>query len=148
MLYGYIYKYITNYPSKKNKKKVVRLLAHSFDDNEPIYIQVREMLEDMIVKGQLEEGDQAPSSTEMSKFYKINHITVGKGVHQLVDEGVLYKKRGIGMFVAEGAREKLLENRRQTFVEEYVRPLADEAEKLDITNEELLKLIKQEKGSE
>jgi DNA-binding transcriptional regulator YhcF (GntR family) len=126
----------------------VRLLAHSFDDSKPIYIQVRELLEDMIVKGQLKEGEQAPSSTEMSKFYKINHITVGKGVNQLVDEGILFKRRGIGMFVAEGARDKLLKNRRQTFVEEYVRPLIDEAEKLDLSEEEILKLINQEKGSE
>lgn len=126
----------------------MRLLAHSFDDSKPIYIQVRELLEDMIVKGQLKEGEQAPSSTEMSKFYKINHITVGKGVNQLVDEGILFKRRGIGMFVAEGARDKLLKNRRQTFVEEYVRPLIDEAEKLDLSEEEILKLINQEKGSE
>lgn len=124
------------------------LLIHSFDDNKPIYIQVRNMLEDMIVRGQLKEGDQAPSSTEMSKFYKINHITVGKGVNQLVDEGILYKKRGIGMFVAEGAREKLLENRKQTFLEEYIRPLIDEAEKLNISSEEIISLIKQAKGSD
>lgn len=127
---------------------MVKLLAHSFDDNKPIYIQVRERLENMIVTGQLKEGEQTPSSTEMSKFYKINHITVGKGVNQLVDEGILYKKRGIGMFVEKGARERLLENRRQTFVKEYIRPLMDEADKLDMTNEEILRLIKEEKGRE
>jgi len=122
----------------------VRPLPQSFDDNQPIYIQVRNRLEDMIVKGQLEEGEQAPSTTEMANFYKINHITVGKGVNQLVDEGVLFKKRGIGMFVAEGAREKLLKNRTQTFAKEYIHPMLDEAEKLELTKDELIKQIKDE----
>lgn len=130
------------------KKKVVRVLPQSFDDNKPIYIQVRERLEDMIVKGQLEEGEQAPSTTQLSKFYKINHITVGKGVNQLVEEGILFKKRGIGMFVSEGAKEKLLENRRQTFVAEFIQPLLEEAEKLGLTQEEVANMLKQEKGSE
>lgn len=126
----------------------MKVLAQSFDESKPIYIQVRERLEDMIVKGQIEEGEQAPSTTQLSKFYKINHITVGKGVNQLVDEGVLFKKRGIGMFVSEGAKNKLLDNRRQTFVAEYIRPLLEEAEKLDLTQEDVMKFIKQEKGSE
>lgn len=123
---------------------MVRELPQSFDDKKPIYIQVRDRLEDMIVKGQLEEGDQAPSTTEMASFYKINHITVGKGVNQLVDEGVLFKRRGIGMFVAEGAREKLLENRTQTFAEEYIQPMLEEAEKLELTKEEIIEQINQE----
>lgn len=127
---------------------MVRVLPQSFDDNKPIYIQVRERLEDMIVKGQLEEGEQAPSTTQLSKFYKINHITVGKGVNQLVEEGILFKKRGIGMFVSEGAKEKLLENRRQTFVAEFIQPLLEEAEKLGLTQEEVANMLKQEKGSE
>jgi len=123
---------------------VVRPLPQSFDDNQPIYIQVRNRLEDMIVKGQLEEGEQAPSTTEMANFYKINHMTVGKGVNQLVDDGVLFKKRGIGMFVAEGAREKLLKNRTQTFAKEYIQPMLDEADKLELTKDELIKQIKDE----
>ena len=123
---------------------MVRELPQSFDDKKPIYIQVRDRLEDMIVKGQLEEGAQAPSTTEMASFYKINHITVGKGVNQLVDEGVLFKRRGIGMFVAEGAREKLLENRTQTFAEEYIQPMLEEAEKLELTKEEIIEQINQE----
>jgi len=122
----------------------VRPLPQSFDDNQPIYIQVRNRLEDMIVKGQLEEGEQAPSTTEMANFYKINHMTVGKGVNQLVDDGVLFKKRGIGMFVAEGAREKLLKNRTQTFAKEYIQPMLDEADKLELTKDELIKQIKDE----
>lgn len=124
----------------------MRNLPQSFDEKKPIYIQVRDRLEDMIMKGQLKEGDQAPSTTEMAKFYKINHITVGKGVNQLVDEGVLFKKRGIGMFVAEGARAKLLQNRTQTFVKDYIRPMLDEAETLDLTKEELIQQINEEIG--
>lgn len=100
------------------------------------------------MKGQLKEGDQAPSTTEMASFYKINHITVGKGVSQLVDEGVLYKRRGIGMFVAEGAREKLQKNRTKTFVIDYIQPMIEEAEKLGVSKEEMLQKINKELGSD
>lgn len=123
-------------------------LSRSFDEKKPIYLQVRDRLEDMIMKGQLKEGDQAPSTTEMASFYKINHITVGKGVSQLVDEGVLYKRRGIGMFVAEGAREKLRKNRTRTFVIDYIHPMIDEAEKLGLSNEEILQKINEVLGSD
>lgn len=123
-------------------------MPHSFDNSKPIYVQVREILEDMILKEQIKEGEQAPSSTQLAKFYKINHITVGKGVNQLVDEDILYKKRGVGMFVAEGAKEKLISHHKQQFIKEYVQPLLAEAEKLELTDKEIVRLIKQEKGSE
>lgn len=127
---------------------MVNYVSQSFDDSKPIYLQVRERLEDMIVKEQIAESEKAPSTTQMAKFFKINHITVSKGVNQLVDEEILYKKRGIGMFVAEGAREKLLHRRKQTFVKEFVHPMLEEAEKLELTEKEIKKFIDQEKGSE
>lgn len=119
-----------------------------FSEDKPIYIQVREHIEDQIINNQLKAGDQAPSTNQLVQFYKINHATVSKGVNQLVEEGILYKKRGIGMFVAEGARETLLKKRRQSFVEDYIVELVEEANKLDISYEEILAYIKQVKGSE
>lgn len=114
--------------------------------HKPIYIQIREKIEDQIIRGQLEEGDQAPSTTQLVNFYKINHVTVLKGMNQLVDEGILFKKRGIGMFVAEGAREILIEKRKKLFVEDFIVKLVHEANKLGITEEEMIQLIKQVKG--
>ena len=119
-----------------------------FDKNKPIFVQVREIIEDQIINNQLMEGDQAPSTNQLVSFYRINHATVTKGVNQLVEEGILYKKRGIGMFVAEGAKEKLLEKRKTAFSEEYVVPLVQEATKIGISLNEILNLIKQIKGSE
>lgn len=119
-----------------------------FDKNKPIFVQVREIIEDQIINNQLMEGDQAPSTNQLVSFYRINHATVTKGVNQLVEEGILYKKRGIGMFVAEGAKEKLLEKRKKAFSEEYVVPLVQEATKIGISLNEILNLIKQIKGSE
>src|SRR5690606_35964929 len=121
-------------------------LSKYFDPDKPIYVQVREKIEDQIINRQLQEGDQAPSTNQLVNFYKINHATVSKGVNQLVDEGILYKKRGIGMFVAEGAREKLIQKRKESFMEDYVVKLVQEAEKLGITEEEMVDLIIQVKG--
>lgn len=122
-------------------------LSNLFDQDKPIYLQIREKIEDQIVNNQLKEGEQAPSTTQLVNFYKINHATVSKGVNQLVEEGILYKKRGIGMFVAEGAREKLVQKRKDAFFDNYVVGLVQEASKLGITDQELLELIKKCKGS-
>lgn len=123
-------------------------MKNLFNDDKPIYVQVREQIEDQIINKQLKANDQAPSTNQLVNLYKINHVTVSKGVNQLVDEGILYKKRGIGMFVAEGARERLLEKRRKSFIEDYIITLVDEANKLEITDEEILTYIKKVKGSE
>lgn len=117
-------------------------MKNSFVQDKPIYIQVREKIEDQILNDQLKEGDQAPSTNQLVNFYKINHVTVSKGVNQLVEEGILYKKRGIGMFVAEGAKEKLIQRRRESFIEDHVVQLVHEARKLGITEEEMIEFIK------
>lgn len=119
-----------------------------FHEDKPIYIQVREQIEDQIINKQLNADDQAPSTNQLVNFYKINHATVSKGINQLVEEEILYKKRGIGMFVAKGARDKLIEKRRESFVEDYIVTLVQEADKLEITNEDILTYIKKVKGSE
>lgn len=128
--------------------KVVITLSKLFDNTKPIFTQVREKIEDQIVNEQLQEGDQAPSTNQLVNFYKINHVTVSKGVNQLVDAGILYKKRGIGMFVAKGAREKLIRKRKEAFVDNYVIPLVQEADKLGIPQNEIFALIKKIKGSD
>lgn len=119
---------------------------NQLNEDKPIYIQVREYIEDQIINKQLLEGDQAPSTNQLVNFYKINHATVSKGINQLVEEEILFKKRGIGMFVAEGARARLLEKRREGFMEEYIVSLVQEAEKLEITDDEIFTFIKQVKG--
>lgn len=116
-------------------------MKKNLDQNKPIYIQVREKIEDMILRDQLKENEQTPSTTQLVNFYKINHITVLKGMNQLVDEGILYKKRGIGMFVSEGAKEKLMNKRKETFIHDYVVELVREADKLGISDEELYSYI-------
>ena len=123
-------------------------MKRKFNDDKPIYIQVREQIEDQIINKQLNAGDQAPSTNQLVNYYKINHATVSKGINQLVEEEILYKKRGIGMFVAEGAREKLLEKRRKTFIEDYIYELVEEANKLEISYEEIIAYIKDVKRSE
>lgn len=123
-------------------------MKKSFDQDKPIYLQVREKIEDQILNNQLKEGDQAPSTNQLVTFYKINHVTVSKGVNQLVEEGILFKKRGIGMFVAPGAKEKLIQKRKETFIDDYVVKLVREAKKLGITENEMIEYIKNVKGRE
>jgi GntR family transcriptional regulator len=121
-------------------------LNQSFDDNKPIFLQIKDRIEDQIVNDQLKEHDQIPSTTQLVNFYKINHLTIAKGINLLVDAGIIYKKRGVGMFVAEGAKQKLLEQRKEMFVDQYMLPMLQEADKLGITEGEITKLIKQLKG--
>lgn len=125
---------------------MVRELTKPFNQEKPIYLQIREKIEDQIVNDQLKEGDQAPSTNQLVSFYKINHATVSKGVNQLVEEGILFKKRGIGMFVAEGAKSKLVQKRKDAFVDHYVVGLVQEANNLGISESEIIDFIKQVKG--
>jgi len=112
-------------------------------ENKPLYLQIKERIEDQIVTDQLKAHDQIPSTTQLVQFYKINHLTVAKGINQLVDAGVIYKKRGVGMFVAEGAKEKLLEERKKAFVDQYVVPLIQEGDRLGFSEKEMVQLIQE-----
>jgi GntR family transcriptional regulator len=120
-------------------------LRRGFDETKPIYLQVKERIEDQIISGQLKEGDQIPSTTQLVQFYKINHLTVSKAIHLLVEEGIVYKKRGVGMFMAEGAKEKLVRRRRDQFVDRYLLPMIQEAERLGMTEEDVIRLIRSRK---
>lgn len=123
-------------------------MNNAFDSSKPIFLQIRTLIEDQIVNDQLQEGDQAPSTNQLVNFYKINHATISKGINQLVDEKILFKKRGIGMFVAEGAKQTLIRQRKKAFVDNYVKSLVQEAQKLGITETKVIELIKNTKGSE
>jgi len=127
-------------------ERVVSQRMPSFDESKPIYMQIKERIEDQIVSGQLQEEDQIPSTTQLVNFYKINHLTISKGISLLVDEGIIYKKRGVGMFVAPGAKEKLLATRKESFVSQYIDPLLREAKNLGISEDDLIQLILQKKG--
>src|SRR3954469_15219271 len=102
------------------------------DDGRPIFLQIAEQIENSIIDGSLKEEAQVPSTNELAAFHRINPATAAKGVNQLVDTGVLYKKRGIGMFVATGARPRLRERRRDQFPQQSLPPLLTEAHKLGI----------------
>lgn len=111
------------------------------NDHEPIFIQISKAIEDEILCDSIKEGMQVPSTTELSKFYKINPATVLKGVNILVDKEILFKKRGIGMFVSKGAKEIIKNGRKENFKEVYLKDLIGEVKKLGITKEELLDMI-------
>jgi DNA-binding transcriptional regulator YhcF (GntR family) len=111
------------------------------DEGKPIFVQIAEQIEDDIVDGVYPAETQVPSTNEFAAFYRINPATAGKGVNLLVDDGILYKKRGIGMFVSDGARERLVAKRRDAFSDEYLRPLLAEAAKLGIGAEQLTRMI-------
>ncbi|MDW7671627.1 MAG: GntR family transcriptional regulator [Bacillota bacterium] len=116
------------------------------DESKPIYQQIAESIEDDILKEGIREGDQVPSTNQFAKHYQINPATAAKGINLLVDEGILYKKRGIGMFVAAGARKAIEEKRRQNFFREYILPLLEEAQKLHLDSQAVIRMIEETKG--
>lgn len=110
--------------------------------NKSIYLQLSEMIETDILRGILLEQERVPSTNELAKLYTINPATAAKGVNLLVDEGILYKKRGIGMFVAEGAKEQIIGKRKDAFYDNYVKGLLEEAKSLGISSDELVEMIR------
>ena len=106
-----------------------------------IYIQIKEMIEDDILRDVLLEEERVPSTNELARLYAINPATAAKGVNLLVDEGILYKKRGIGMFVATGAKAQIQGKRLEQFYDNYVKSLMAEAMSLGITKKELVAMI-------
>ena len=106
-----------------------------------IYLQIAESIETDILRGILLEEERVPSTNELAKLYAINPATAAKGVNILVDEGILYKKRGIGMFVAAGAKEAILNRRRSEFYDNYVKKLLEEAASIGLDRGEVVRLI-------
>ena len=113
-----------------------------FQGEKPIFLQLAEALEAGILSGAYPEGSQVPSITEYAATYQINPATALKGINQLVHAGLLYKKRGVGMFVAEGAQEALRKQRSEDFYHDYIEKVVREAKNLGITLAQLTDLIK------
>lgn len=111
------------------------------NNEEPIFIQIARAIEDEILSNGIKEEEQVPSTTELSKLYKINPATVLKGINILVDKNILYKKRGIGMFVSDGAKTIIKEARKENFKHNFIKNLLQEANKLEINREELVDII-------
>jgi len=109
----------------------------------PIYIRIVQGIKDAILNKTLKEEEQIASTTYLSKEYKINIATVNKALNILVDQGLVYKKRGIGMFVKSGALTKLVEERRKVFKERYIIATLKEAKRLNYSIEELQQIVKQ-----
>ena len=117
-------------------------MLQPFNDQSALYLQVARMLEDGILRGIYPAEEQVPSTNELARVYKINPATAAKGINLLVDEGVLYKRRGIGMFVAPGAAAAIAARRKAAFYQDYVIALAKEAASLGIGAEELAQMVR------
>lgn len=110
-------------------------------EEKSIYLQISEIIETDILRGILLEDEKVPSTNELTRQYTINPATAAKGINLLVSEGILYKKRGIGMFVSPGAREQILEKRRKAFKEQSIPRLLQEAASIGLSKEEVLHAI-------
>ena len=113
------------------------------DEGRPLFLQIAEAIEESILDGTLAEKGQAPSTNELAAFYRINPATAAKGVAMLTDKGILIKRRGIGMFVAAGARDILLTERRTAFAEHFIDPLIAEARTLGLGPDDLTALLRE-----
>lgn len=119
-------------------------MKNHLDDNKPIFLQIKEQLEDSIINDSIRAGERVPSTNEFAAFYKINPATAAKGINELVAEGILFKRRGVGMFVTDNAKEILIEKRKQTFYESFILPLKEEAKKLRISEKDLMRMMEGE----
>ncbi|MEB5789412.1 GntR family transcriptional regulator [Mammaliicoccus sciuri] len=116
----------------------------TLNEDTPIFLQIADMIKDDLVEGLLSEGEQIPSTTELSNFYNINRATAQKGIALLMDEGIVAKKRGIGVFIAEDTRDKLVNTRMQDFSNSYIQNMVKEAKRLNISKEELIRRVEQD----
>jgi GntR family transcriptional regulator len=114
-----------------------------FDERSPIYRQIAEQIKTDILSGALHEEEQVMSTNQYAAYYRINPATAAKAFQQLVDEGVLYKKRGIGMFVSSGAREELRTQHRDHFFADIVDPMVAEARAIGISLDDIIRRLEQ-----
>jgi len=113
-----------------------------FDGPEPIYIQIAQMIRAQVLAGELKEEEQVMSTTQFATTFRINPATAQKTFAGLVEEGVLYKRRGLGMFVAPQARERLLEDHRKRYFEEVLAPALQQADILGISADEVVAYVR------
>lgn len=119
-------------------------MKFDFKSEKPLYLQLKEQIEDAILNGAFAEESQVPSTTEVSVTYQINPATALKGMNLLVEENILYKKRGLGLFVSPQAISKLKQKRSRAFYENYVIAMLEEARKLQISKEEIMEMIRKD----
>ena len=115
----------------------------ALNDQSLIYLQIARILEDDILRGVYREEEQVPSTNELARGYNINPATAAKGINLLVADGILYKKRGIGMFVAPGSANAVKQKRKASFYDGFVKPLVKEGASLALTGEELMAMVSQ-----
>lgn len=113
------------------------------NDTKPIYLQISESLENEIMAGRFKVNDKVYSQYQLADMFNINPATAAKGLNVLVDEGILYKKRGLGMFVAEGAKEKVVSKRRNETLKRLIQELVIEAERLNVSESDLIDMLKE-----
>ncbi len=123
-------------------------MRFSFESGVPIYLQVAGQIEDAILSGAFPEETQVPSTTEISVTYQINPATVLKGMSLLTDRQILYKKRGVGMFVSRGGAQKILQQRKKDFYDGFIVRLLEEAKKLHLSKEDVIRMIEEGKTDE
>lgn len=150
---GGIVSYRSNEPVNQQTNKLVNnkggeTLKIDFNSDVPIYTQLGDRIKEDILAGIYSDEEQIPSTTEVSTMYKINPATVAKGYNNLVNEGIIYKKRGVGMFVSVGAAERLKLQRKNEFCEKYILEMLKEASRLGITKQELLEMIQKQQSIE
>ena len=112
-----------------------------FNDQTSLYLQIAGMIENDILRGVYRAEEQAPSTNVLAKSLNINPATAAKGLNLLVSEGILYKRRGLGMFVSPGAADAIRKKRRAAFYDGYVRPLVKEGRSLGLEPEEILEML-------
>ncbi|MBS4219807.1 GntR family transcriptional regulator [Bacillus sp. FJAT-49711] len=113
------------------------------DSSKPIYVQISEWLENEIISGNFNTDDKMYSQYQLAELFNINPATAAKGLNILAEEQILYKKRGLGMFVSEGARARILDKRKNETLKELVEALVIEAKRLSVSDVELIKMIQE-----
>ncbi len=144
LILSYMVSYISNEPNNKGDN-----MKNKLNENKPIYLQIKEQLEDSIINDSLKPGERVPSTNEFAAFYQINPATAAKGINELVTEEILYKRRGVGMFVTDKAKDVLVSKRKESFYENFIKPLKVEASNLSIRPNELVEMVmREEQGNE
>ena len=127
--------------TKTSKGEISETMQGKLEGEKTIYQQIAKAIEDDILRDVLNVHNPVPSTNQLAKFYVINPATAAKGINTLVDEGILYKKRGLGMYVSEGAKKLIMGKRKQSFYNDLLTNVLLEAKYLNISKEELAEMI-------
>ena len=117
-------------------------MTYEWKENQPIYRQLRGLVVERIMDGSFVEGEAIPSVRQVAADYQVNHLTVGKAYQELVELGLLQKRRGLGMYVTEGARSALTRQEQQQFIDEELPAFAERARMLGLNLEKIVKLLR------